>query len=1004
MSSLNLKVLLGLLVAGMCALVFFVMNEDGGRGADAYQVFGAESDSAAGLDQERIGNGGNADGVRGDSEARIAVARDPLGAEEETLTLADLSLRGRVVSPAGSPVAGVKVLAESSVSWLKLPLGAESISGINDWRSSNEAITNDEGVFRFDELDGGTYAIEAHDKQHRPSRMDDVRYFKEQGIDVGDLMLKPGGLVRGQVVDDSGRGVAGAQLLESFGHPRDRSQAKIPGRGRVVGESDESGRFRLANLTPGPLHLIVDSVEHQPTEVEATAVLAGEPEEELVVHLEIGFPLEGRVEGLTPERLAEVRVTARLRNASSDVGNTGPRTAVSKRPRTVRCKADGSFRIGGLAPQQDYRLTAFEIADDETGKLVRLPAIDPVYARPGDIDVVLGLKKPTGLHFRVVDDATGEPVTSFEVRAGFENVRALQERGETKREHPGGLVQFSNLDGEADAEFARLEIRAAAYEAFEQGDIALKEEEDVDLGELRLIPAAKLLVTVTDKLTGRAVLDAYVFAGGLESRKGLVARSASSDLADPVFADGLSGAPVGEQGVAALELISNEPSLVFVSARGYAAYESSEQNFSGTEDVQFAVSLVRGGDVRVQVRDQLGAAGVDVLVLHRHFDEDQTEPQWLAVKQEWRTNEEGEVVFKELQAGDHGFRLLSEAENDLDAYISTSKQDAWTEVTVGNGSSSEIELTYQSRSSLSGLVLQGREPLAGADLTLVTLENGEPVRQRNRGMWFGASRDDPTRTRSDEEGAYQFSNVKAGDYLIRLSHADRYMTDEVRVTVQPDPTEFDLRLDAASIEGRVTDIAGTPLIGVRIQANTDDGAREYRNNQGGLEIGEDEEGEMTIGMTEQSPEEAGIRRSGIVTDSAGRYVIRGVRTGEKVTVSVGERYYVRSSVKVKALGRDEVRRGVDFVLEGAGAVKLKVTKMPEGVDRLRVALEYLEEGDRQGKTRRRWVRGWNRSATLSSLFPGRWKLEVQLRDGTVLQTFEPVVVVGQTTEQSIEFP
>jgi len=121
MSSLNLKVLLGLLVAGMCALVFFVMNEDGGRGADAYQVFGAESDSAAGLDQERIGNGGNADGVRGDSEARIAVARDPLGAEEETLTLADLSLRGRVVSPAGSPVAGVKVLAESSVSWQASP-------------------------------------------------------------------------------------------------------------------------------------------------------------------------------------------------------------------------------------------------------------------------------------------------------------------------------------------------------------------------------------------------------------------------------------------------------------------------------------------------------------------------------------------------------------------------------------------------------------------------------------------------------------------------------------------------------------------------------------------------------------------------------------------------------------------------------------------------------------------------------------------------------------------
>ena len=53
--------------------------------------------------------------------------------------------------------------------------------------------------------------------------------------------------------------------------------------------------------------------------------------------------------------------------------------------------------------------------------------------------------------------------------------------------------------------------------------MAEAEGEEVDLGDLRLTPAPKLLVTVTDKSTGRAVHGAHVLVGEVEARGNLEA-------------------------------------------------------------------------------------------------------------------------------------------------------------------------------------------------------------------------------------------------------------------------------------------------------------------------------------------------------------------------------------------------------------------------------------------------------------------------------------------------
>ncbi|RLA16425.1 MAG: hypothetical protein DRQ56_10580, partial [Gammaproteobacteria bacterium] len=86
------------------------------------------------------------------------------------------------------------------------------------------------------------------------------------------------------------------------------------------------------------------------------------------------------------------------------------------------------------------------------------------------------------------------------------------------------------------------------------------------------------------------------------------------------------------------------------------------------------------------------------------------------------------------------------------------------------------------------------------------------------------------------------------------------------------------------------------------------------------------------------------------------------------------------------------------------AISCSIVGMPEGVERLRVRVEYLEEGEHLGEAKTRSIRPWNHLVNFQSLLPGRWKLEVSLRDGTVLRTLEQQVVAGQNTELSIEFP
>ncbi len=1003
MRSLHLKIIAISLLGILGTLAFLEFGNGPGGGSKPYSVHGAESSSAADLDAARA----NVESV-GDSPnqtgERIAVIPEESDVSSATNGPPDLSLRGRVISAGGAPLAGVRVFVEPKQSWLTLPLGIEPVPGISGWRGVEEALTDDDGVFVFEELRSASYVLEAHDAEHRPARSDKLAYVASEGLDVGDIQLESGAILRGRVFDARGQGVAGAILLESLSRPRDMKQTAIPGRGRPVGETDSTGQFRLANLVEGELLLIVDSPEHLPTEVDAIAVERGEPNEELIVHLDSGYPLEGKVEGVAADRLERLRVTARLKDASGNSNSGEPRRATDGRPRTVACDTSGKFRVSGLIPGKDYRLTAFELGDDEKETLQRLPEIDPVYARPGDVGVVLGLKLASTIRFRVVNDATGEPVTRFVARAGYESMETFTERGETKHEHAGGIVVFDGLRRTEESTTAKVEVRSLGFAEFSQADIELKAGEEQDLGDLRLTPAPKLHVTVKDGKTGRIIPGAYVYAGKSNVKQELLTHADASTHDEPLFGADLRGAPVDDRGVASLELITGEASLVLVSAEGYATFEFPEQNFAGEEDVELSAKISRGGAVTVHVVDNLDRAVEGVTVLFHRLDDEDFTNEWVMLKPDWRTDSSGDVVFDELRTGEYGFRVAAESDSMNPDYANLSAQDDWTRVSVEDGSTHEIQLTTHSRSSVEGVVYEDGAPLASADLTLIELVDGEPVRQHRGGFYFGSSGADPNRTRTDDDGNYRFDGVKAGDYRIRVSHPTRYMTTEVPVTILDEATAKDIRLSVASIEGRITDQSGAPIEGIRVRADTPSGARGNSWSPGGMELGEDEEGSVTFSTQSGTSFNSRPSNIGTRTGSDGRYVIRGVRPDEEINLTINDSMHTTVSETLEALRDGEVRRDVDFALGGAGVLRCDFDGMPAGVDRLSVVAQLVQEGDAEPVTRTRSVRSWDPKARMRSLLPGSWKVEVRLRDGTVLRTFESEVTAGETTRVRVEFP
>ncbi|MCZ6596359.1 MAG: carboxypeptidase-like regulatory domain-containing protein, partial [Planctomycetota bacterium] len=187
---------------------------------------------------------------------------------------------------------------------------------------------------------------------------------------------------------------------------------------------------------------------------------------------------------------------------------------------------------------------------------------------------------------------------------------------------------------------------------------------------------------------------------------------------------------------------------------------------------------------------------------------------------------------------------------------------------------------------------------------------------------------------------------------------------------------LDVDLPVSVIEGRITDTEGDPLAGVRVSAQRatgdDGGGRRMRrlfafaNQDGDVQTMSDDMGEDFV-----------------TTDGDGRYSLRGVTPAVELVVSGrGDQVQTGESDPV-TVGPDEVRGGVDLVLESGGSIEVEVL-MPDGspASFAMVRAEFQDKGqldeDERGSesVQPKFEFAQGGKTTLSGLHPGEWEVSI----------------------------
>lgn len=406
---------------------------------------------------------------------------------------AGFSIAGTVVDPDGKPVAKARVMAQSG-----------ELIATADPRYDG-VVTGADGTFELRNVAAGRVHLVAHHDEYVAGSAE----IDNLGNDVKGVTieLKPGGVIAGKVVSESGAPVPWASIVARPKGGLNNRQLAGQTRG---GRSDKDGAFELKGLPRSQLNLVASTDE---ASSELVAVdLSGRERAEVEVVLSITGSIAGKVVDGEGEPVAEVQVvlmpdwTSGLDQERFALRNVQTRTT----------GGGGDFRFGGL----------------EKGKFILRPGRDtsnPAFwqsggtpARTGDTDVELKLLADGGVKGKVIS-ARGEPITSFSVVVGYPPGHPVVD--------PDGAFE---LDGLAAGEFD-LKITGADFAEKTVADVVIEPGEVRDVGTIKVALGRTLSGRVVDA-SGSPVAGATVAVG-----KQLLGSSSSITMARQGISDEMMG-------------------------------------------------------------------------------------------------------------------------------------------------------------------------------------------------------------------------------------------------------------------------------------------------------------------------------------------------------------------------------------------------------------------------------------------------------------------------------
>lgn len=826
---------------------------------------------------------------------------------------------GRVVSTTGAPLGGAELQLQNDSSSGMLFFGPQDADG-------SVSTSAADGTFQLPPVKRGV-------DQEVVVRLAGYTVLKvpADGDDLGDLVLEPGVVVRGTVLDFHGDPVADARVVRTNAEDSpqmaavflDASHDTAVG-DRLFGDhgtrTDDQGRFELPYEAAGELELTVSHEEH-PRHVHIAASQVGDTLDETLM-LPESARIAGILEGLDSSDSSGIEVLARAR----DTGKESSRGALIRlgngAERRADVEPDGTFVLPGLKAGATYTVWA---GQSSHGNFRSDPCSAEVVAVAGDENVQLSYRGGSTLRFTVVDAKTGEAIPELKVDHSWVTGGrgGIQIPSSRKRTYRGGEVEITPLRPSNPPAVLKVSVSASGFRSVELTP-SIPAEGEVNLGQVQLTPTATLAVRV-ESADGQPIEGAKVAIsspsggalGGFRSASspGGEVRSISVTYSSgssggggssvqniDELLNGLSESVKGttdENGVCELALPDLKTATLTVAAKGYAISSEADLPLPRSGSAEHAVVLTAGGRVELTVVTSDGNPAPDVSVEHD------------GERRKFTSDSQGRIVLENLRPGQHHFRLAKKetpgmvflAVSDSDSGSGDDMRD-WTPVLVSEGETARATLTQKPVGSLSGTVTSQGEAVRSARLKLLPVEEDLSPRERAlRGAMdniggLGLGGGGPLSDKSGRKGDYAIEDVEVGLYTLRVTHKDWAMPQEFEVRVGEGVNQLDVDLSMCILAGRILNKQGEPIAGaeVSVTENSDVPTR------------------FRVGFSVNGT--GGVSAPGaVLSDSNGRYELRGVRQDVDLSLEAKADGMAPTVLETSAMYTDERRSGVDVVLE-----------------------------------------------------------------------------------------
>lgn len=921
--------------------------------------------------------------------ARVELAKGSAPAPASATKASGASVRGRVVDRFGTPIPGARVIAAADTGF-PIDLGLEREF---PWLKRQRTETDADGRFRFEEVEPGSMQVAVRASGFAPLEQRGVS-VAAGGSELADLVLARGAILSGIVVDPEGRPVPAAKILRT---ELEDGGLFLVGEREPLALSGSDGRFRVDQLACGAWRFLVRSEDHPDLTVEGLAEEPGVEQGGLRWQLAPGATIAGTVTAVpNGERgLLEVRAVRAGGAEGFPAFGAG---------RTAEVAANGSFLVRGLEVGASYSLQARQARSEDERSFWERSRSERVQAHAGDSGVVLAYQPEAAVTFTVFDAGTRLPLEEFQVESGLEWAMPLRDDdGRPRTRFPGGVARVGGLRPGSDQQRVQLTVKATGYAEYRRDDIAVRAGQELDLGALYLDPVPLVRVRVLDQ-DGAPVADASVHVQKQASSDALEIRHSISIGEE----EGVESIDFGEgrrattdaQGWAAVTSYEGETVDVSARAKGFAPAKLSDVVLPRGKTVEHELRLTRGGEVLVRVLDNEDRPVAGARVERRQ--DDGGPPGGRIIMGGPRapgqvTDSAGEVRFENLAPGEHSFRLaesngggpmFAAMDSVVIAGLDGDGGEEWSQVQVEEAAKSELVLRAAPRAELVGRVREAGKVLAGATLRLAK-ENAEP-RLAIPGMSSGPE------AKSDGEGRYEIADVKEGIYTLVVEHPTRRMPQEFELELREGENTFDVELPLSILTGRIVDVEGKGLAGVRVwpeRREPDSGRRQYSfrmvmmDDSGGGVVDSGQFGERAL------------------TDEHGDYTLRGVASDTDLVVKAeGDAVQPGESSPVR-VAPDQVKKGLDLTLEPAGSIRVEATQADGSPARFQL-VQATYVGDEQPPPEPKFSFLQQGSTELKGLKPGPWRVNVRnANDGPRAsggQDKEIVVEPGVTTPAAFE--